>query len=364
MDFREVSEPDIELNLISNGREEETAGDLWWAIRVGDCSLDADLDFLDLGLLCFSHGSTESISEPTPLTIPFRSGIMFSMANVLSTAKRVQIVHALVEGNSLRATARMAGVSRNTVNKLLLELGAACDKFQAEQPVDLPTSRIECDEIWSFVGMKAKSVPEERRGEFGVGDVWTFVALDAETKLCISWLVGPRDTPTATEFMQDVAGRVRRRVQLTTDGHKMYLEAVEDAFGAGIDYAMLHKIYGSVPETETRYSPAVCNGTKRIAIQGDPDAAFVSTSYVERSNLDMRMRMRRFTRFSKALQQHYASLALHFAYINWCRIHGTLRVTPAMAAGLATRPWEIENLLALMEPVQHSGGRPRLAKTI
>ena len=148
----------------------------------------------------------------------------------------------------------------------------------------------------------------------------------------------------------------------------MYLEAVEEAFGAGIDYAMLHKVYGTAPEAESRYSPAICTGCRRLAMQGDPDPSLISTSYVERSNLDMRMRMRRFTRltnaFSKALQQHCASVALHFAYINWCRIHGSLRVTPAMAAGLATRPWEVENLLALMEPAQHSGGRPRRAETI
>lgn len=281
------------------------------------------------------------------------------MANVLSTEKRSRIVSALVEGNSIRATARMVGVSKNTVQKLLLDLGAACSEYQDRMLRDLPCKRVQVDEIWSFVYAKAKNVPEERRGEFGVGDVWTFTAICADTKLVPCWLVGSRDGGTATEFMQDLEGRVASRVQLTSDGHRMYLDAVQDSFGAAVDYAMLQKIYGNAPEGEKRYSPAECIGAKVETIQGNPDPAHVSTSYVERQNLTMRMSMRRFTRltnaFSKKLENHTAAISLHFASYNFCRPHRSLRteqdnrVTPAMAAGIARRPMTVEELVGLLD---------------
>jgi IS1 family transposase len=285
---------------------------------------------------------------------------MFSMANVLSTAKRVQIVSALVEGNSLRATARMANVSRNTVNKLLLDLGTACATFQDSAVRDVASKRIQCDEIWSFVYAKEKNVPAEMQGEIGVGDVWTYTAIDADSKLCLSWLVGPRDAGSAHEFMQDVANRVNGRVQLTTDGHRMYLTAVESAFGRDVDFAQLVKHYGTTPEgPEVRYSPAHCTGISVNSVMGRPDADHVSTSYVERSNLTIRMSIRRFTRltnaFSKKLEQHTAAIALHFMHYNFCRPHLSLRternnrITPAMASGLAKAPWTLEEVVGLLQ---------------
>jgi IS1 family transposase len=274
------------------------------------------------------------------------------MANVLKDEKRAAIISALAEGNSIRATARMIGVSKDTVMKLVGDLGSACAAYQFDALRDLSCKRIQVDEIWSFVYAKAKNVPEERRGQFGFGDVWTFTAIDADTKLCVSWMLGTRDTGTATEFMQDVAGRISNRVQITTDGHRMYLQAVEDAFGANVDYAQIAKIYGTAPEAETRYSPAECIGCERKPIQGNPDPRHVSTSYVERANLTMRMGMRRFTRltnaFSKKLANHAAAIALFFMHYNFCRVHQTLRVTPAMAAGISDHVWEIGEIVALM----------------
>jgi IS1 family transposase len=286
---------------------------------------------------------------------------MSSMANVLSTAKRVQIVAALVEGTGIRATARMADVSKDTVMKLWREIGTACIRYMDGAFRDLPCKRLQVDEIWSFVYAKAKNVPAEMRGTFGVGDVWTFTAIDAETKLMPSFLVGSRDSGCATEFMQDLASRLSNRVQLTTDGHKMYLSAVEDAFGGGVDYAMLNKIYANQPTgPETRYSPAECVGCEKKAIVGDPDPKHVSTSYVERANLTIRMSLRRFTRltnaFSKKLENHTAALGLFHAHYNLCRIHKSLRVTPAMAAGVESRVWEIADLVALLPKVE---GKPR-----
>jgi IS1 family transposase len=275
------------------------------------------------------------------------------MANVLKPEKRAAIISALVEGNSVRATARMVNVSKNTVIKLVMDLGSACAAYQFDALRNLSSKRIQVDEIWSFVYAKAKNVPQERRGQFGFGDVWTFTAIDADSKLCVSWLLGTRDTETATEFMQDVAGRLSNRIQITTDGHRMYLEAVEDAFGADVDHAQLVKMYGTNPESETRYSPAKVLGTAREVIRGKPDPAHVSTSYVERANLSMRMGMRRFTRltngFSKKLTNHSAMIALFFMHYNFCRIHQTLRVTPAMAAGVSDHVWEIRDILALLD---------------
>lgn len=272
--------------------------------------------------------------------------------NQLDTAKRVQIVSALVEGCSIRSIVRMTGVSKNTIAKLLVELGAACSEYLNKTLVNLPCERIQCDEIWSFVGAKDKNVSAEKRGTFGIGSVWTWVAIDADTKLVCSWLVGARDAGCATEFIRDLAGRLSHRVQLTTDGHKPYLTAVEDAFGSDVDYSMLVKIYGSAPEGEKRYSPAECLGCKKEPISGNPDPKYISTSYIERQNLTMRMSMRRFTRltnaFSKKIENHIAALAIFYMHYNFVRIHQTLRVTPAMAAGIVTSPWDIQDLLRLL----------------
>jgi IS1 family transposase len=289
------------------------------------------------------------------------------MANVLSTEKRVSIISALVEGVSVRAAARMFDVSKDTVMKLGVDLGEACARYQDEALRELPCRRLQVDEVWSFVYAKQKNVPQDRLGEFGVGDVWTFTAIDAETKLIPSFLVGSRDAGCATEFLQDVAGRLASRVQLTTDGHKMYLSAVEEAFGGAIDYAQLVKMYGAAPEgPEIRYSPAECIGCERTAVVGQPDPAHVSTSYVERSNLTVRMSVRRFTRltnaFSKKLRNHAAAVGLFTAHYNFCRLHQTIRCTPAMAAGVTSRLWSIADLVGLLPAVEHSGGRPK--KTI
>lgn len=260
----------------------------------------------------------------------------------------------------------MVGVSRNTVTKLLLDLAEVCAGYQQEHLRDLPCKRVQADEIWSFVYSKQKNVPEEKKGEYGVGDVWTWTALCADTKLAISWLVGSRDSGIAVEFMRDVADRLASRVRLTTDGHKPYLEAVEDAFGSEIDFAVLQKIYGTDPENERRYSPAKCIGAKVEVVQGNPEPCHVSTSYVERQNLTMRMQMRRFTRltnaFSKKVENHAAAVELHFMFYNWCRPHSSLRteknnrVTPAMAAGLTDRPWTVHDLIDLL-PAPGTGPR-------
>ncbi len=280
---------------------------------------------------------------------------MFSMANVLSNADRTAVVAALVEGNSIRATSRMTGVARNTVTKLLVDLARVCAEYSDAHLVGLPCKRLQVDEIWEFCYAKAKNVPEDKKGVFGYGDVWTFVAIDADTKLVPSWLVGSRDIGSATELMQDLVGRLSNRVQLTTDGLKAYLSAVEDAFGGDVDFAQLHKIYAAAPSgPETRYSPAECTGCEKRAITGNPDKKHVSTSFVERQNLTMRMSMRRFTRLtnghSKKVENHCAAISVHFAYYNFCRAHMTLGkgITPAMAAGVETRKWEIADLIAIL----------------
>lgn len=247
----------------------------------------------------------------------------------------------------------MMGVAKGTVLKLLADLGGVCATYQDKALRDLPCRRIQCDEIWSFVGMKDKNVPEELRGRAWLGDVWTWTALCAETKLVPSWRVGRRDGATAAEFIRDLAGRLRHRVQLTTDGHKAYLDAVEGAFGADVDYAMLVKLYGASGEEEKRYSPARCIGTRRESIIGRPREEHVSTSYVERQNLTMRMSMRRFTRltnaFSKKVDNLFYAVSLHFMHYNFARIHQTLRVTPAMEAGVADHVWELAEIVELLE---------------
>ena len=279
---------------------------------------------------------------------------MSSMANVLKLEKRAAIVSALVEGTSIRAAARMVGVSKDTVMKLLVDLGRACAEYQDRTLRNLSCRRLQCDEIWSFCYSKEKNVPLEDRYRFGVGDVWTWTAIDADTKLIPCWLVGERTARDANLFMRDLASRLLHRVQLTTDGHRPYLTAVDDAFGNQIDYAVLVKIYGSEPErtSEARYSPARIKEISREVVKGNPDPLHVSTSYAERANLTMRMGMRRFTRltnaFSKKVENHAAAVALHFMHYNFCRIHQSLRVTPAMAAGIAQHPWEVEELVGLL----------------
>lgn len=272
---------------------------------------------------------------------------MFSM-NRLPIEKRAMILRMLVEGNSLRATTRICDVSINTVTKLLVEVGSACADYQDKALHNLKCKHIQCDEIWSFVYAKAKNVPPSKRGQFGYGDVWTWTAIDADSKLVVSFMVGNRDLRTARIFVDDLRERVASRVQLTTDGLKVYLDAVEGAFGADVDYAMLSKVYESSQE-ETRYSPAVCVSCEAKVITGKPDPNHVSTSYVERQNLTMRMGMRRFTRltngFSKKAENHAYQIALHFMHYNFCRIHRTLRVTPAMEAGIADHVWTIEEML-------------------
>jgi IS1 family transposase len=245
----------------------------------------------------------------------------------------------------------MTGVAKNTVIKLILDLADACAAYHERSVRNFRVRRLQCDEIWQFVGSKAKNTRPEKKA-IGWGDVWTWTALDADTKLCASYLVGGRDLGWAKEFMQDCASRIRNRVQITTDGHKAYLEAVEDAFGTDIDYAQLQKILGAANENETRYSPARCIGCDMKVVSGDPDPKHVSTSYVERQNLSMRMSIRRFTRltnaFSKKLENHAAAVAIWFMYYNFCRIHQTLRVTPAMEAGLSDHAWSIEELCTLL----------------
>lgn len=273
--------------------------------------------------------------------------------NKLTTEKRRQVIAALVEGNGIRATVRMTGVAKNTIAKLLVELGEACSEYLDKAIVNLKSKRIQCDEIWSFCYAKEKNLPEELRGKFGYGDVWTWVGMDADSKLIVSWAVGGRDAGTAYGFIQDLAKRLSNRVQLTTDGHRPYLSAIEDAFGSQIDYAMLVKLYGNDRENETRYSPAECIGCRDVVVTGRPDPKHISTSFVERQNLTMRMHMRRFTRLtnahSKKIENHIASIAIHYMHYNFCRVHETLRVTPAMESGLADHVWSIEEMIAVLD---------------
>jgi len=271
--------------------------------------------------------------------------------NKLSTYQQTRVISALVEGNSIRATCRMTGAARVTVTRLLVEVGKACYLYQYRNLKNLQSRRIQCDEIWSFCYAKQDNLPEKKRGKLGYGDVWTYVAIDADTKLVPCWLVGQRTANYAYQFMNDLAKRLTNRVQLTTDGHRKYLDAVDDVFGNNIDYAMLVKLYGSEAEGEKRYSPAKCNGTETRVVKGNPDPAQISTSFVERQNLTMRMNMRRFTRltnaFSKKVDNLKHAVALHFMYYNFARVHKTLGVTPAMAAGIADHVWTVEEIVSL-----------------
>lgn len=273
--------------------------------------------------------------------------------NKLSLKKRAQIIGLLVEGNSMRSVTRLVGCSINTVTKLLVDAGTACAIYQNEVMRDLLCKRIQCDEIWAFCGMKEKNVPKEHEGELGYGDVYTWTAICADTKLVPSFLIGRRDSEYAYTFMNDLAGRLKNRVQLTTDGHHAYLNAVASNFGSEIDYAMLVKVYGATvgKEDQRRYSPPECTGAEKRRINGNPDIKHVSTSFVERQNLTMRMGMRRFTRltnaFSKKIDNLEYAVALHFMYYNFGRIHKTLRVTPAMEAGISDHVWSLQEIAEL-----------------
>jgi IS1 family transposase len=271
--------------------------------------------------------------------------------NTLSIERRAHIVSLLVEGNGINAITRITGVAKNTVLKLLADLGEACEAYHDQYVRGVTAKRIQCDEIWSFCHAKARNVRPELRGTFGIGDVWTWTAIDADSKLIVSWHVGKRETPDAYQFMKDVASRLANPIQLTTDGFHCYLNAVDAAFPHAIDYAMLVKMYGTPPEGERRYTPAVCLNAERKIIRGNPDRDHINTSYVEKHNQTMRQNMRRYTRLtaghSKKLDNHRFATALHFVHYNFARICSTVKMTPAMAAGIADHRWTIEELVSL-----------------
>ena len=276
--------------------------------------------------------------------------------NKLSSADRAKILHLLCEGMSIRAITRTTGAHKVTVSRLLNDAGRALAAYQDAAFVDLRCKRVQVDEIWSFTYAKQKNVATAKAAPEGAGDTWTWTGIDADSKLVMSWMVGGRDGEWAMAFMDDLAKRLANRVQLTSDGHRAYLEAVEGAFGGDVDYAQLVKIYGPTVTAPGRYSPAECKGIRKNRVEGDPDPKHVSTSYVERQNLTMRMHMRRFTRltngFSKKVENHANAVALHFAYYNFVRIHKTLRVTPAMAAGVTDKLWDMSDLVAIVEAAE------------
>ena len=276
--------------------------------------------------------------------------------NKLTIEERAKILHLLCEGVSIRAITRLTGASKNTVGKLLIDAGKACADYHDANVRNVKAARVQVDEIWSFTYAKQKNVATAKDAPEGAGDTWTWTAIDADSKLIVSYLVGGRDAEYAVAFIQDLADRVAGRFQLTSDGLNAYIGAVEDAFGIDIDYAQIVKIYGPTITAPGRYSPAECTGTRIRRVAGDPDGAHVSTSYVERSNLTMRMHMRRFTRltnaFSKKVENHAHAVALHMMFYNFVRIHKTLRVTPAMAAGVTDRLWEIEDIAKLVEEAE------------
>jgi len=274
--------------------------------------------------------------------------------NRLNIEKRAQILSMLCEGQSIRGVTRIMGVSKNTVSKLLIDAGRACAEYHDKAVRNIKARRVQCDEIWSFTYAKQKNVADAKAAPDGAGDTWTWTAIDADSKLIVAYRIGGRDAGYASAFMEDVAARLANKVQLTADGHKAYLEAVEGAFGADVDYTQPVKLYGEVPESmKGRYSPAECTAIRKRVITGRPDEKYISTSYVERQNLTMRMHMRRFTRltngFSKRPENHAYAVALHFMYYNFVRIHSSLRTSPAMAAGITDRLWEIRDIIALIE---------------
>ena len=285
--------------------------------------------------------------------------------NTLPHDKQVLVLKCLVDGMSLRATTRITGVARNTVTRLIVETGKVCADFQHRALRNLPCERIQVDEVWSFVYAKEKNVPRAIHAPREAGDVWTWAAICADTKLVPSWRVGDRSGYTANEFIQDLASRLARRVQLTSDGHRAYLSAVRGAFGEDVDYAQLVKLYGDAPAAvKGRYSPTECVGARKQVITGSPALTAVSTSYVERQNLTMRMSMRRFTRltnaFSKKLEHHCHAIAMHYMYYNFCRVHASLRGgTPAMASGVADKLWEVGDLVDLVRAAQPQPNRPK-----
>ncbi len=287
--------------------------------------------------------------------------------NKLPLKTRAMILNLLCEGSSMRAIARLTGVSFNTVSKLLIDAGKVCAQYHDENVRNVKATRIQCDEIWSFTYAKQKNVATAKRKDLAYGDTWTWTAIDADSKLLVSYLVGGRDADYANAFMSDVASRLANRVQMTTDGHRAYLEAVEGAFGADVDYAQLIKIYGNAPESRKgRYSPADCTGIRKRNVEGEPDQKHVSTSYVERQNLTMRMHMRRFTRltnaFSKKFENHAHMVALYTVFYNFCRIHKTLRVSPAMEAGLSNTLRDMEWIADMVEAAAPKPGRPKTYK--
>jgi IS1 family transposase len=273
--------------------------------------------------------------------------------NKLDIKTRARILACLVEGNSIRATVRMTGAAKNTVVKLLAEVGAACAAYQDKTLRNLPCKRVQVDEIWSFVYAKAKNVAAAKAAPEDAGDIWTWTAICADSKLIVSWLVGERDGANATAFVEDLRDRLAQRIQLSSDGNHMYLNAVEKSFAGDVDYAQIIKLYGNTPEGQTRYSPGECIGVQKSRVTGSPDLEHVSTSYVERQNLTMRMSMRRFTRltnaFSKKAENLAHAVALHFMYYNFGRIHQSLRITPAMEAGVSDHVWTLEEIASLTE---------------
>ena len=281
--------------------------------------------------------------------------------NKLTIEERAKILHLLCEGMSIRAITRLTGASKNTVAKLLIDAGKACAAYHDANVRDVKAARVQVDEIWSFTYAKQKNVATAKDAPEGAGDTWTWTAIDADSKMIVSYLIGGRDAEYAMWFIDDLRARLANRVQLTSDGHGPYLQAVEGAFGSDVDYAQLVKIYGPTITAPGRYSPEECTGSKKVWREGKPDPAHISTSYVERQNLTMRMHMRRFTRltnaFSKKVENHAHAVALHMMYYNFVRIHKTLRVTPAMAAGVADRLWEIEDIAKLVEAAEAKPGK-------
>lgn len=282
--------------------------------------------------------------------------------NKLTNDDRSRVIGALVEGNSISSTVRMTGVAKTTILRLIVQLSDACEKFHDETVRNLKTERVECDEVWAFCHCKQRNIRPELKGKGGIGDVWTWTAIDADSKLMISWLCGTRDSFAASMIMNDVAGRLTQRVQLTSDGHHSYLNAVGNAFNCEVDYAQLVKLYGADYSRPGKYSPPACIGIKIEPKIGNPNPRLISTSYVERSNLTVRMGIRRYTRLtnahSKKFENHQSMTSIFFTYYNWCRIHQTTKQTPAMAAGLTTKLWEIEDLIALLPPEEKTKRGP------